>query len=167
LAWAKALRPSREEVVPDPSSSAPLLISFALATSFLHSLRSGKEWELIGGILMSTNYDCRGVGQFGGRLESNNDRVLPPWMREFSDGDISLRLVGDLFCQPLPAALDSLTYLLDGLVQEMLRLFSCFRSIVPSPESRELGEERSHVINIEGFVHLLDCLGLFSGFGVF
>lgn len=53
---------------------------------------------------MGPNNDCRSVGQFGGRLESDNDRVLSPWMGEFSDGDISLRLVGNLFRQlcPLP-----------------------------------------------------------------
>jgi hypothetical protein len=59
------------------------------------------------------------------------------------------------------------TYILDGLVQEMLRLFAGFRSVVPGPETRELGQESPHVGDIKGLVHLLDCLGLLSGFRVF
>jgi hypothetical protein len=60
-----------------------------------------------------------------------------------------------------------MTNLFDGLVQEVLRLLPSLGSVVPSPEPRELGKERPHVVDIEGLVHLLDCLGLFSRFRVF
>jgi len=58
-------------------------------------------------------------------------------------------------------------HLLDGLIQKVLRLLAGFRSIVSRPESRELGQESPHVVDIKRLVHFLDCLGLLSGFRVF
>jgi len=45
---------------------------------------------------VSTNDYGRGVLGLGGRLESDNDRVLAPWMGELSHGDVGIRLGGDL-----------------------------------------------------------------------
>jgi len=121
LAWASALRPSREEVVPDPSSSAPLKVS--LATTGECSLRSGEEGELIGRVLVGTNDYGRGVLGVVGRLESDNDRVLTPWVGKLSHGDVGIRLGGDLPVSPASATV-KWTDLLDGLIQEVLRLLS-------------------------------------------
>jgi hypothetical protein len=63
--------------------------------------------------------------------------------------------------------MQALTDLFDGLVQEMLRLLPGLGSVIPSPESRELGKERPHVVDVKSLVHLLDCLGLFSRFRIF
>jgi hypothetical protein len=109
-------------VVPDPSSSAPLVISL-LQTNEGASLRSGEEGELIGRVLMGTNDYCRGVLGLGGGLESDDDRVLSPGMSKLPHGDVSIRLGGDLPVSPASTIVQR-THLLDGLIQEMLRLLS-------------------------------------------
>jgi hypothetical protein len=121
---------------------------------------------LVGRILMCANDYCRGILGLGRGFKSYNDRILTPRMKEFSHGDISIRLGGDLPISPAPGISRS-THLLDGLVQKVLRLLASLGSVVPRPEARELGQESPHVVDIESLVHLLDCLGLLSGFGVF
>lgn len=58
------------------------------------------------------------------------------------------------------------THALQGLVQEMLRLLARLGSVIPRPEARKLGEERLHMVNVEGIVNLLDVLLVLAGRGV-
>lgn len=44
----------------------------------------------------------------------------------------------------------------------MLRLFTRLGSVVPSPEVRELSQERLHVSDVESLVNLLDLFRVFA-----
>lgn len=51
---------------------------------------------MVGRVLVSTNDDRGGIGEVGGGFESNNDRVLTPWMREFVNGHVGFGIANDL-----------------------------------------------------------------------
>jgi len=87
------------------------------------SLRSREERELIGRVLVGTNDYSRGIFGFGGRFESDDNRILSPGMSKFSHGDVGIRLGGDLPVSP-DSTVVTRTYLLDGLIQEVLRLLA-------------------------------------------
>lgn len=155
--------------MPDPSSSAPLSCQLVLSRLDIKvvNVRRREEGELVGGVLVRADHDGGCVQELGSRLESDDNRVLTPWVRELVNRNVRFRLCGDLAGQRVSHIMEKTSAdLLQSLMQEMLRLLASFGSVVSSPEARELGEEGLHVILVERLVDLLDLLRVLPGFGV-